>query len=96
MAHHSEATLYDVSGKRKIARVGLNGYKSFTQHPTRTEDRARLIWSFTILDGDRDRLENAWAHRQLVMLTTDSGRSVPVTLAAFPADEHSFGLIEFV
>lgn len=96
MAHHSEATLYDVSGKRKLARVGLNGYKSYTGHPTRTEERARLIWSFTILDGDRDKLEHIWARRQLVMLTTDSGRSVPVTLAAFPADEGSFGLIEFL
>lgn len=96
MAHHSEATLYDVSGKRKLARVGLNGYKSYTDHPTRTDSDARLIWSFTILDGDRDRLEGIWARRQLVMLRTDSGRSAPVTLAAFPADENSFGLIEFV
>ncbi len=96
MANVSEVTIRELSGKQQIARVGLNGYKSFTKNPTSQTSPSRLIWSFTVLDGNRGPLEQSWSQRRPVLLCTPNGKSAHVRVVAMPVDKDSFGLIEFL
>ena len=96
MANISEATLQDAAQTQHIAHIGLNGYKKFAQNPTRSSGSSRLIWSFTILDGNRDALKQLWLNNQPVTLKTSQGNTAHVRVAAYPTDNQSFGLLEFL
>lgn len=96
MQQLSQVTIRDVSTGRRIARVGLNGYRSLSRDGQQASRRTyRLIWSFTVLDGDLEKLRYSWERRLPVLLCTDSGRRVPVKIVAMPIGEDSFGLFEF-
>lgn len=96
MANISEVTIRNLDGQKKIAKVGLNGYKSFSKDPTKRASASRLIWSFTVLDGNRASLTDSWSRNQAILLCTPNGKSVPVRVLAMPVDEEGFGLIEFL
>lgn len=96
MANLSEVTIRELDGSKKIAKVGLNGYKSFSKHPTRNGEQTRLIWSFTVLDGNRNSLTKSWSRHEPILLCTPNGKSVPVRVVAMPVDDEGFGLIEFL
>ncbi len=97
MPYISEVTIRDMNNGRKIARVGLNGYRSFTQSPAGQHSRRtfRLLWSFTLLDGDLRKLCLFWERKLPVLLCTPNGREVPVKVVALPASHDAFGLFEF-
>ncbi len=95
MADLTEATLLDITGRRTIAKIGLNGYKSHTNNPLYEGGQKRTIWSFTMVDGDRDSLQTAWWDRSAMMLRLDNQDS-HVRVAALPIDDASFGLIEYI
>ncbi|MGB1251600.1 MAG: hypothetical protein ACPG8W_13365, partial [Candidatus Promineifilaceae bacterium] len=92
----SEVTIRELNGKKQIAKVGLNGYKSFSKDPTQCNGVTRLIWSFTVLDGNRQSLTKSWSHHEPILLCTPNGKSVPVRVVAMPVDDKGFGLIEFL
>ncbi len=96
MANITEALIQNASQTQHIAKIGLNGYKSFTQSPTRQKGRARLIWSFTILEGNRTELKRSWLNNQAMTLKTSQGRTANIRVAAYPIDDDSFGLLEFL
>lgn len=96
MATITEVTIKNLEGNRHIAKVGLNGYKSFSKNPTNSDNESRLIWSFTVLDGSRKSLGDTWSRQQAILLCTPNGKSVPVRVVAMPVEEDGFGLIEFL
>lgn len=96
MANITEALIQNIAQTQQIAKIGLNGYKSFTQSPTRQKGSSRLIWSFTILEGNRKELKKSWMNNQAVTLKTSQGNTVNVRVAAYPIDDQSFGLLEFL
>jgi hypothetical protein len=96
MAQITEALIQNAAQTRHIAKIGLNGYKSFTQSPTSQLGTSRLIWSFTILEGNRKELKRSWLNNQPVTLKTSQGKTAHVRVAAYPIDDQSFGLLEFL
>ena len=95
MQQLSEVTLRDISTGRRIARVGLNGYRSLSCDANQESRRAyRLIWSFTVLDGDVEKLRYSWERLLPVLLCTTNGRRVPVKIVAMPI-EDGYGIFEF-
>ncbi len=95
MAELTEATLLDITGRRQIAKIGLNGYKSHTNNPLDEGGQKRTIWSFTVVEGDRDTLQSAWWERAAMTMRTGS-QETHVRVAALPIDAASFGLIEYI
>ncbi len=96
MANITEALIQNAAQTQHIARIGLNGYKRFAQNPVRQEGTSRLIWSFTVLDGNRKALKQSWLNNQAMTLKIPQGNVAYVRVAALPSDEHSFGLLEFL
>lgn len=97
MSELAEATLRSVGEDKKLARVGLNGYRAYETDPTKDESAdKRLIWSFTILDGDWATLQSCWSRNTPITLRTDRGKQATVRLIAFPVERQAFGLIEFI
>lgn len=95
MSNYSEAFLLDESQQNTIARVGLNGYKSITQNPTQLDQGSNLIWSFTILDGDRRQVRKLWSHSRQATLQVNE-HSASVRVVAYPVERGGYGLIEFI
>lgn len=96
MANITEALIQNATQTRHIAKIGLNGYKSFTQNPTAQKGTSRLIWSFTVLDGNRKELKRSWLNNRPMTLKTLQGKTANVRVAAYPIDDKSFGLLEFL
>lgn len=91
-----EVMLRDMNNGRRIARVGLNGYRSLTRDPNQQNHRSfRLLWSFTVLEGDLSKLHTFWERKLPVLLCTPQGRQVPVKVVALPTTADAFGLFEF-
>ena len=91
----SQAYLKETGDSRPIVRVGLNGYKSYTKANS-FDGKRRLIWSFTVLDGDQGRLYDLWSHHQTMLLQTIKGSQIAVRVVLYPTDSDSFGLLEFL
>ncbi len=75
---------------QKVAKVVLNGYHIEEGGPLGLHGALR---SFKLLQGD---LWQAWAAQESLYLRTGTGVANEIRIAALPADEESFGLIEFV
>ncbi len=97
MANLTEAIIFDDSGQKEIARIGLNGYKSNATNPININPEQRTIWSFKITGGDANSLFDAWySCRSVTLRNSDEAEAKQVRVAAFPSDEEGFGLIEFL
>ena len=95
MAKLTDASIWDANGNKRIARIGLNGYKSHSNAPIATQPQARTITSFAIYDGDRTTLIDAWSGGT-VMLMRGGGVEKQVRVAAYPTSRAEMGLLEFL
>jgi hypothetical protein len=84
-----EATIRDTITGRKLAFVALNGYSAVLADPVAGE---RVIRSFQILSGD---LRPQWRGHQTMLFCMKNGSALPVRVAALPAEEGGWGLVEF-
>ncbi len=75
---------------QKVAKVVLNGYNIEEGGPLGMNGAMR---SFKLLQGD---LWQEWSAQESLFLRTGAGINNEIRIAALPADEEGFGLIEFL
>ena len=82
--------VYDFAKTQVVARVVLNGYNINSTGPIGKQGSLR---SFSISEGN---LWDPWSRQELLVLHDENGREASIKVAALPADEEGFGLIEFL
>ena len=82
--------VYDDQRRVVVAQVILNGYDIRAGETTVPHGAMR---SFKIVQGD---LWAPWNIQAALILSNDVGQEASVKVAALPADEDGFGLIEFL
>ena len=82
--------VYSKANKKDIAKIRLNGYNIPAEQSLGQQGAMR---SFSVHSGD---LWESWSCQEELILHDKNGRKAPVRIAALPAEEGSFGLIEFL
>ena len=82
--------VYNTHTKELVARVVLNGYNIKSSGPLGEQGRMR---SFSLTSGS---LWDPWQRQEQLTMHNEDGRKATIRIAALPADEDSFGLIEFL
>lgn len=75
---------------QKVAKIVLNGYNIEKGGPLGMHGAMR---SFKVLQGD---LWAAWAAQESLFLRGGSAPTTEIRVAALPAEDEGFGLIEFL
>lgn len=83
-------TIHDPESRKQLAQVVLNGYNIAAGGAFGHNGAMR---SFKVVDGD---LWSAWSDQATLLARIHSGKEARVKVAAMPAEEDSFGLMEFV
>jgi hypothetical protein len=83
------ATVYDTKDK-PLAQVRLNGHNIAPGGPF---GRSGSMRSFRLVQGD---LWDHWNNQITLTMRDDDGRESLIRVYALPAEEDSFGFIEFV
>lgn len=94
--HVAEATVYDQVSNAWLARVGLSDYRAVSADPVSHDQHPRLVWGFTLLEGDKGRLRRRWSHQSPLRLCTTQGKSIAVRLLAFSTEGAGHGVLEFL
>lgn len=82
--------VYSKTSKKPIAQIVLNGYNISAAQSLGEQGAMR---SFSVDNGD---LWDHWARQESLLLHDENGREAPIKIAALPAEEDGFGLIEFL
>ena len=82
--------VYSKTSKKPIAHVVLNGYNISAAESLGKQGAMR---SFSVNSGD---LWDPWSLQESLLLHDENGREAPIKIAALPAEEDGFGLIEFL
>lgn len=82
--------VYSKTNKKPIAQIVLNGYNISAEKSLGQQGAMR---SFSVDDGD---LWDHWSRQEALILHDKNGRKAPIKIAALPAEEDGFGLIEFL
>jgi len=82
--------VYSKTSKKPIAHIVLNGYNISASKSLGKQGAMR---SFSVNSGD---LWDPWSLQEALILHDESGRQAPIKIAALPAEEDGFGLIEFL
>lgn len=82
--------VYSKTSKKPIARIILNGYNISAAKSLGQQGAMR---SFSVDNGD---LWDQWSRQDTLVLHDENGRQNPIKIAALPAEEDGFGLIEFL
>lgn len=82
--------VYKSEIKRPLAKVVLNGYNIESKDAL---GRHGAMCSFKIIDGD---LWDEWHDQTHLVLRTKEGKEATIKVTALPAEEDSYGLIEFI
>ena len=82
--------VYSKASKKPIAQIVLNGYNISA---TESLGQQGAMRSFSVDDGD---LWDHWSRQDTLLLHDEKGRETPIKIAALPAEEDGFGLIEFL
>ena len=96
MENVAEATGYDQDSNTWLAKVGLSGYRAVSDDPLLPDSLPRLVWGFTLLEGDKSRLRRRWSRQTPLRLCTWSGKMVVVRLLAFSTEGKGHGVLEFL
>lgn len=88
--NNTPAVIYDGTNGKQIANIILNGYNISAGGPL---GKTGAMRSFRVVDGD---LWDHWSESKLLMIRSEDGRVADGRVAALPAEEDSFGLIEFL
>ena len=82
--------VYSQTSKKPIAQIMLNGYNISV---TESLGQQGAMRSFSVDNGD---LWDPWSLQEELVLHDENGRKAPIKIAALPAEEDGFGLIEFL
>lgn len=88
--NNTKAIIYDGENGKELAKIVLNGYNIAAGGPL---GKTGAMRSFCVLDGD---LWDHWSESRLLMIRAEDGRVADGRVAALPAEEDSFGLLEFL
>lgn len=84
------AVVFKAEDNEQLAMIMLNGYNIAAGGPL---GKTGAMRSFKILRGD---LWDEWNIRSDLVLKVEDGREATARVAAHPAEDDSFGLIEFL
>lgn len=82
--------VFKSENKRPLAKVVLNGYNIESKDAL---GRHGAMCSFKIIDGD---LWDEWHDQTHLVLRTQEGKEATIKVTALPAEEDSYGLLEFI
>ena len=82
--------VYKSENERPLAKVVLNGYNIESKNAL---GRHGAMCSFKIIDGD---LWDEWQDQAHLVLRTQEGKEATIKVTALPAEEDSYGLLEFI
>ncbi len=85
-----ELTIYETHNGNPIGRIRLNGYNIINKAATVVPGKMQ---SFMIVAGT---LWNSWSTQTPLLLSTETGQALTVRIAAYPVDNASFGLLEYL
>lgn len=88
--NNTDAMVYDADSGKKLAQIVLNGYNISAGGPL---GKTGAMRSFKIVDGD---LFDQWDLRSSLLLHAEDGRVADARVAALPAEDESYGLMEFL
>lgn len=92
MSHKNEiqVLVHPVNGKKPVARIALNGYNIESGGPLGMSGAMR---SFRIIKGD---LWDQWNSQEILLVRGEEHPEARIKIAALPAEDDSFGFVEFV
>ncbi|MBP7997729.1 MAG: hypothetical protein KA314_19000 [Chloroflexi bacterium] len=92
MSHKNEiqVQVHRTNGKKPIARIALNGYNIESGGPLGLSGAMR---SFRIIKGD---LWDQWNNQELLLVRGEEHPDAQIKIAALPAEDDSFGFVEFI
>lgn len=82
--------VFKTEKQRPLAKVVLNGYNIESKDAL---GRHGAMCSFKIVDGD---LWDEWNAQSQLVLRTIEGKEAAIKVTALPAEEDSYGLLEFL
>jgi hypothetical protein len=88
--NNTKAIVYDGTSGKQIATIVLNGYNIAAGGPL---GKVGAMRSFRVETGD---LWDVWDAHLTLAIHAEDGRIADGRVAALPAEEGSFGLIEFL
>lgn len=92
MSHKNEiqVLVHPANGKKPVARIALNGYNIEPGGPLGMSGAMR---SFRIIKGD---LWDQWNKQEILVVQGEEHPEAHIKIAALPAEDDSFGFVEFV
>jgi hypothetical protein len=92
VSHKNEiqVSVHQTNGKKPMARIALNGYNIDSGGALGMSGAMR---SFRIIKGD---LWDQWNNQETLIIRGDDQTEARIRIAALPAEDDSFGFVEFV
>ncbi|MBK9050340.1 MAG: hypothetical protein IPL78_05275 [Chloroflexi bacterium] len=92
MSHKNEiqVSVHQTNGKKPVARIALNGYNIDSGGALGMSGAMR---SFRIIKGD---LWDQWNNQEMLTIRDDEQSEAQIRIAALPAEDDSFGFVEFI